>query len=250
MIPSCAINAVARGEISPSCLATLVALTAFNRDTRESRDARGGDREVVGVFRRDLADVTGLTPRTITSHIGQLRDAGLLVVTQDAWGGASMYTLRDPCGQCFAEQPASRPLAVDDPTPGNEMQGIPGSRYLDHHQEEEAEIDRRIRARCEARRPDDLLAYFARARADATTREEVRAEIREERKRKAFALAVADCARCDGRGYFARRRDGTLTTTDDPEAVVNIRCDHFTENEACEIWDRTPTPDISDSVTS
>lgn len=219
MIPSCALNAMGRGEISPGAYATLAALVSLCRDTRDDREANAGDRVPHRApFRDDLAQMVNASPRTITLHIRILIEAGLLAVTQDPFGGPSAYTVKDPCGKCYADEP----LATDCQTPSNEMQSIPCVDALDHQSDDEsieaeAEAEHRAIAENAADRVENdkgfrtsRAAYVATILANTEQRAELVAEIRKRRHAAAIEAAAADCQTCGGSGWLDPYAD-TLT---------------------------------------
>jgi len=99
MLPSCALNALTAGKITPAAMATLTAVVSF-----VNRDRTGHP------YRRTIATRTGQSISTVGRHLAQLQAARLLQVVADPYGGPSMYRVSDPCGECFTpSQPRSDP---------------------------------------------------------------------------------------------------------------------------------------------
>jgi len=109
MLPSCLLNSLTAGEITPSAIATYTAVVSFCNADRTGHP-----------YRRTIATRTHQTVRTVANHLSQLRDAGLIQTVADPYGGPSMYWVADPCGGCFSPgneqprpgQPTSRPQAT------------------------------------------------------------------------------------------------------------------------------------------
>jgi len=91
MIPSCVLNALTAGEITPSAISTYTAIVSFCNADRTGYP-----------YRRTIATRTNQSVPTVARHIAQLRDARLLQIVTDPYGGPSMYRVSDPCGGCFA----------------------------------------------------------------------------------------------------------------------------------------------------
>lgn len=105
MLPSCALSALSAGEITPSAMATYTSIVSFCNADRTGYP-----------YRRTIATRTGQSVPTVARHIAQLRDARLLQIVTDPYGGPSMYQVSDPCGGCFAPS-YSRPDPVSPTTP-------------------------------------------------------------------------------------------------------------------------------------
>jgi len=100
MIPSCVLNALTAGEITASAMATYTAIVSFCNADRTGYP-----------YRRTIATRTNQSVPTVARHIAQLRDARLLQIVADPYGGPSMYRVSDPCGGCFTPS-HSRPDPV------------------------------------------------------------------------------------------------------------------------------------------
>jgi len=100
MLPSCVLNALTAGEITASAMATYTAIVSFCNADRTGHP-----------YRRTIATRTNQSVPTVARHIAQLRDARLLQIVSDPYGGPSMYRVSDPCGGCFAPS-HSRPDPV------------------------------------------------------------------------------------------------------------------------------------------
>jgi len=104
MIPSCVLNSLTAGEITPSAMATYTAIVSFCNADRTGHP-----------YRRTIATRTNQSVPTVARHIAQLRDARLLQIVSDPYGGPSMYRVSDPCGGCFTPS-HSRPDPVSTTT--------------------------------------------------------------------------------------------------------------------------------------
>jgi len=100
MIPSCVLNALTAGQIDASAMATYTAIVSFC----------GADRTGYP-YRRTIATRTNQSVSNVARHLAQLRDARLLQIVTDPYGGPSMYRASDPCGGCFTPS-HSRPDPV------------------------------------------------------------------------------------------------------------------------------------------
>jgi len=119
-ISACTLNALTRDEIVPAALATVTALLSFT-------ERRNGKR-VGHPFRRTIAARTGQSLSTVTDHLRQLQDAGLVTIDQDPFGGPNRYELIDPCGSCFdgskEANETARPLPASKETPTSQLRGV------------------------------------------------------------------------------------------------------------------------------
>ena len=160
MVPSCALNLMTAGQISPSAYATLAAIISFV----------GADRTTY-VYRRTIAARTGQSVATVARHLVELAEAGLLQVTTDPYRGPSVYAVLDPCGECFAPSPQrydvespviggritgdthkKGPISLElNPIPKEVLQTIEEEDTEDEELDPavEAEVDRLITAECE-----------------------------------------------------------------------------------------------------
>jgi len=118
-ISSCTLNSLTRDEIVPAAIATVTALLSFT-------ERRNGKR-IGHPYRRTIAARTGQSLSTVTDHLRQLQDAGLVTIQQDPFGGPNRYELIDPCGSCFSgskESDQAGPLPASKETPTSQLRGV------------------------------------------------------------------------------------------------------------------------------
>lgn len=222
MIPSCALNAMTAGLITPSAYATLAAVISF----------MGADRTAY-MYRRTIAAKTGQSVKTVARHLAMLTEAGLLQVTTDPYRGASLYSSQDPCENCLPTVHLG--TLVSPPRDTSDTHRGTRSSELDQSSDDEnatgsteaieAQIDERIGDQCDhAERRGGITnpaAYRRTALANQDDRERHRADIIKEQRQRLLEEVIESCTRCDAAG---------LRTLDDGAQVeTRVYCSHEAE---------------------
>jgi len=90
MLPSCLLNAVTAGKLTPGAMVTYAAIVSFVDGERSAY-----------VYRRTIATRASFEVSTVAAHFGRLKELGFLQVATDPYFGPSWYKVLDPCGTCF-----------------------------------------------------------------------------------------------------------------------------------------------------
>jgi len=90
MLPSCLLNAVTAGKLTPGAMVTYAAIVSFVDGKRSAY-----------VYRRTIAARANFEVSTVAAHFGRLKELGFLEVATDPYFGPSWYKVLCACGTCF-----------------------------------------------------------------------------------------------------------------------------------------------------